>query len=131
MDVFRAFIAGKQQQPLAAAVESKHHPTISIMQLAEAALTVFAWPIVLHLLFVTARKYDDLLQNLLLRLLLYVGSSVVLVRLPAAPDVRSMKLALARVLTPMIEPFVPESWIATKLAGFFAGALWRQEASFY
>ena len=84
---------------------------------------MFAWPILLHLLFVTARRYDDLLQNLLLRLLLYVGSSVVLVRLPAAPDVRSMKLALARVLTPMIEPFVPESWIARKLAGFFAGAL--------
>ncbi|CAE7943686.1 MSL1, partial [Symbiodinium sp. KB8] len=96
---------------------------LSSVGVLKAGLAVFAWPILLHLLFVTARRYDDLLQNLLLRLLLYVGSSVVLVRLPAAPDVRSMKLALARVLTPMIEPFVPESWIARKLAGFFAGLL--------
>ncbi|CAE7476335.1 unnamed protein product [Symbiodinium natans] len=89
----------------------------------KAAMTVFAWPVVLHLLFITARKYDGLLQNFFLRLLLYVGSSIVLVRLPAAPDVKSMKLALTRGIAPMIEPFVAESWIAGKLAGFFSGLL--------
>ena len=96
-------------------------PRKGAMLRAKAAMTVFAWPVVLHLLFITARKYDGLLQNFFLRLLLYVGSSIVLVRLPAAPDVKSMKLALTRGIAPMIEPFVAESWIAGKLAGFFSG----------